>query len=422
MKDNNEFDFNEHYGDEQETPPAFFWDDIEKQLPKKRKKRAAIFWLSGVATIAASILLVTWGINHFNTTANKKATTTTTKQESSDTKQLEDPEKENLVETEIKQQQLLQATENNKTVSSSNYSSTQKIQKPTDKLVKKAKKDNAASSGTIRLFSQDNNKETTPSLNQEKETPKEQNPKEVAPKQPIESIELPIANIEGEKWAVIETPKKDTTQKANESKGNKKKCKFSPNLFIALSGFAHTHTFSNYNSGFSVGLGTIQKISKNWETRVGLNYTKVNRPGLQRSSTREHYFVTKTSTTQQLNITELHYLTASAKLYYNYRSLHFYGGLEAMALISSKANLQTTEIIYSEERVTNQNDIIGYKQGVNTFVPQLIFGAGKDITNRIRAELQFSHSITSYGSQSIFTDNNKIKLSYVGIGINWRIN
>lgn len=420
MKDNKEFDFNKHYGDEQETPPAFFWDDIEKQLPKKRKKRAAIFWISGIATIAASILLATWGVNYYNTTTDNEITTTATKQVDSEIKEPAIAQKENSTEKGINQQQL-QAIDNNEAANSSS----QEIQTNKSTLVKKAEKgntDNTKNTSNIRLFSQDKSKETTLPLKQEKETLKEIAPKEVAPKQPIEIIELATANIVGEKWVAIETPKKDTTQKADDDEENKKKCKFSPSIYVALSGFAHTHTFSNYNSGISIGLGTIHKIGKNWETRIGLNYTKINRPGLQRTSTREHYFVTKTTTTQQLDITALHYLSASAKLYYNYKSLHFYGGLEALALISSRANLQTTEIKYSEERVTNQNDIIGYTQGVNTFVPQLIFGVGKTITNRVRAELQFSHSLTAYGNQSIFTDNSKIKLSYVGVGINWRIN
>lgn len=414
MKNKNEFDFNKHYGDEKETPPAFFWDDLEKQLPKKRKKRAAIFWITGIATVAASIVLATWGAGYFNTNKNIK----TANQGDNVVNPTPLVQKENtknpsnslpqIAETENKQTANNSTPKTQKTEAKTGEANTKQAPSPT----------NSKNKDDIRLFTQ--KKETIPQLKQQKLAPQKEEPNKLTPAQPIE-IELPSIDVEAEKWAEAETLPQDTANE-NESENSKKKWSLKNNIYFAAGGFAHTHTFSNFGSGVSLGIGIIKNINKNWEARIGLNYTTISSAGLQRTSLREHYFITKTTTKQQLDITNLSYFTARAKFYYTYKKLHFFSGLDAMFLVSSKSNLRTSETKYSEERITEQKDIIGYTKGVNTITTQLMLGMGIDIIDNLRAEMQLAHSITPFGSQSAFTQNNKLKLSQMGLGIHWRIN
>lgn len=408
MEENKDFDFNKHYGGEKETPPAFLWENLEQQLPKKRKKAGVIFWVGGMLAVAASVALVFWGVNNFS---NEKPlqtleqTETTPNTASNKSNMAPQSEQSNSIENkEIPQTTGAQNTikkitppiQSNSTVKNKkpNFRAyTQNSDKPANNLPAKNKGDEKPS----KL--QDNNQPTQ--LN----------------------IELPAAEIIGEKWVSLSTPQKDSTteNETKEEKAKKAKFTFKPNLYVTAMGFAHTHTFSNFSSGISLGVKTIQNINSKWQLSLGLGYTRLDSTGLQRTSVREHYFVTKTTTKQQLDIIALHYANINLKAHYNIKEWHLFGGIETLILVHSVANLRTTETVFSEKRVTQQNNVVGYTKGVSDVVPQLVLGVGKNITNRLSAELQLSHSLTEFGSQSVFTTDNKLKLNYIGLGINWRL-
>jgi hypothetical protein len=404
MEENKDFDFGKHYGDEKETPPKHFWDDLEKQLPKKRKKRGLLFWISSSTAMAASLLLLGWGTMYFMDEGEVE--TKTTYQNDPAPKK----EKESTIAEPSKSSTSKSAeteTENSIDKQKSNYNPVKSTTQNNSLPVKKEKNETQFIESNTRV-------------EEIKETKKEKPADKTFENQKPQNIELAVVEISGEKPLLTLEEKKDTTGKKDNS-SEEQKTKKEPDFFVSIAGLAHTHTFNKVNQGMSIGLGATKKINQNWEARVGVSYMQINNPGLQRSSFREHFFVTKTTTTQQLEIVSLDYLSGSVKFDYAYKKFHFFGGVETMVLLNSKANLRTTEMKFSEERVTEQNDLDGFDKGVNSVVPQLIFGGAANLNENLRLELQFSHSVLPFGRKSLFTTGNNLRLSYLGIGINWRL-
>ncbi len=402
MEENKDFDFEKHYGDEKETPPKHFWDDLEKQLPKKRKKRGILFWISSSTAMAASLLLLGWGTMYF-LNEDKVETKTTYRNTTNSKKEkelaIEEPSKSSTSKATETVNSIDKQKNNNNTIKTTIQNSSpfiKKEEKETEPIVKDVK------------------------IEEVQEAQQEENTNETTNDQEPTNIELATVEISGEKPLTALEEKKDTTGKKDNS-SEEQKTKKEPVFFVSIAGLAHTHTFSKVNQGMSIGLGATRKINQNWEARVGISYMQINNPGLQRASFREHFFVTKTTTTQQLEIVSLDYLSGSIKFDYAYKKFHFFGGVETMVLLNSKANLRTTEVRFSEERVTEQKDLDGFDKGVNEVVPQLIFGAAANLNENLRLELQFSHSMLPFGRKSLFTTGNNLRLSYLGIGINWRL-
>lgn len=412
MKEKNEFDFNMHYGEEKETPPSFLWDDLEKQLPKKRK---GILWFVGVITVAASLLFVSWGIYHYgNSSAESNP--------SVEVQKVETKNNPNTLNEGVTGNNSLSEAEDNSSLTPSNTATkvfsqkTKGEKKGSDSLESFLRKDKQ----NIRLYVEDrqmieDNGRNGMLQKTTDHTDSTSSLQAVDSDETIEDDSIPIFARQ-----VEELEKTDSTVR-NTSDDTISKRKSTLNFIVSATAFAHTYTFKNYNKGFSVGLAYAHPINKCWEARAGLSFMQISDPGLQRSSLREHYFITKTSTLQELDMTKLNYLSSSFKMYYKYKKYHFFGGLEALFLVNSKSSLRTTEIAFSEKTVVEKDGLIGYTKGVSGIVPQLTVGMGRAITKNIGVEVLLSHSITRYGSKTLYQTNSKFKLSYIGLGINWRI-
>lgn len=428
MKEKNDFDFEKHYGDEKETPPASFWDDLEKQLPKKRKKRAAIFWLTGSLGLAAAVALLVWGVSSYTSTKSNE-TVTADKQDNTNinppkTSTNKTEEESNNIDNAIAEERETSATTNNNSTGKKENTKNNPTEYTQGVRAYTGNKGNTGENkptNDSEITKGDNvkeHKETEPS--DEHGYKPEHKHEEATPNKPEQenTDDEPIDDIpvlaKGDVGAIdISDTNSTTTPSPTETK---QEPEF--NFYAAASGFAHTHTFSKFGSGYKLGIGIGKAINNKLEARAYLGYLQVNKAGLQRSSYSEHYFVTKTTILQELDVSQLQYVTANFSLYYTLNKTQLFGGVETMFLTKSKASMRTTEVSYSEERVTEQNDIENFNSGVNNIVPQFVLGASRELTDKISVQAQLSHPILPFVGQSLFSNS---ILSYLGVGINLKL-
>lgn len=393
MKNMDEFDFEKHYGDEKEVPPSFFWDELEKQLPKQEKKKKRVVWPIYALGVAVSLVAIVgmgyWFMSDGNSQQPQQAQNNSKPQTNINVEEENRNSGEGIEEKQVPQ---LNGTPTKNSKAQNNAASTaNKYEKNVSWAFAKPTK---TKEDVIENASQSSKYPSTLLNKKEISLPVTYRPLELVLVQPANSVIEPSGRKEVE----------------DERFGK---------MFLNVSGVAHTRSFNRFNKGFKIGVGYTDQITTKVSYRAGLSYFQMSNPGLKRSSLQEHYFITRTSTLQELEITKLHYLTSHIGLQYQFKNTQFFVGIEALMLLNTEANLRTVRTEYGEERVSEKDNLGGYNKGIRKVVPLLFVGISQEVTKKLSISLQFSHSLTQYGNNTVFTNGNSLKLSYMAIGVNW---